>query len=502
MSVRNKILGLFLLTGVVACPVGCDRFFIGPDADGDFLETGRTLSFFQAVQVDPRSEDSAGPQFVVSADMNNDGIPDLVSAWNQSQPVQIHYQRRDGNDISFETVTLAGNLPVLGVSGLAVADFDLDGKQDVAVLIKQSFVDGAPCLANAFPETFFSGMLLIYFGPDNSGQATQALAWEDVLIGSSFLAGGGGDVGDASSKPEEGGYTGLAVGDLNNDGMMDLVVSWISACEEDRSSVLVFENLGPTMTRDGTWKRKVISDIFDADAIKDVALADIDRDGDLDIIATRPTAQTMNIRWFRNPQFDEPDDFHVSDGEWHVGAVGQMATTADILSVGDIDQDGIADIVVRSTEGKVIQWFKGPETPTSQPVRSIPWQVFTLAEFTERTPQGIALGDLTGDGQIELIAGAEGGLLWFDSRSAPSIYDQWTEVMVVDDQPTGAVTTSTPPTTDPNVVPAEIGATTFINCIIVTDLDNDGRNDFVVTMDRAGLSGLTNDALVWFRNTR
>ena len=114
--------------------IGCRGNYgasVAPSGNSDdFLGTGRTLSFFTAIQVDPQSEDSAGPQFVAAADLDSDGFIDLVSAWNQSQPVQIHLQRRDtiGN-ISFETVTLAGNIPVVSVAGLTIADFDQDARR-------------------------------------------------------------------------------------------------------------------------------------------------------------------------------------------------------------------------------------------------------------------------------------------------------------------------------------------------------------------------------------
>ncbi len=50
--------------------------------------------------------------------------------------------------------------------------------------------------------------------------------------------------------------------------------------------------------------------------------------------------------------------------------------------------------------------------------------------------------------------------------------------------------------------PDDLVGSTSINSIRVVDLDGDGANDLVATFDRNGLSGLTNDALVWFRNTR
>jgi hypothetical protein len=127
--------------------------------------------------------------------------------------------------------------------------------------------------------------------------------------------------------------------------------------------------------------------------------------------------------------------------------------------------------------------------------------VYTIAEFKERTPEALALGDLNFDGQVEILASAAGGLLFFDSQTAPSVYDQWIENLIVDDEPPGQPGDA-PPTTDPNVTPTEVAGTTFINSILVVDLDGDGANDIVATFDRSGLSGLSNDALVWFRNTR
>ena len=54
--------------------------------------------------------------------------------------------------------------------------------------------------------------------------------------------------------------------------------------------------------------------------------------------------------------------------------------------------------------------------------------------------------------------------------------------------------------TDPQVA-QEAATGTIINSAIIVDLDGDGANDIVATLDRSGLSGLTNDALVWFRNS-
>lgn len=503
LCISTTAIALVGLAGVSAAVItsGCRGSYSGLAEGGDFLTTGRTLSHFSAVQIDPPSEDSAGPQFVVAADLDADGLVDLASAWNQSQPVQIHLQRRDAaGAISFKTITLAGSIPVVAVAGLAVEDFDDDGHLDIAVLAKETLLDGPECLVNERPDSGLSGLVLLYLGPSDPALVNRALAWEEVPIGASFLQG----AGDAVSTPEVGGYTSMAAGDVDLDFDVDLVVAWNSACGDNgTTAVVVFTNGGATAVRDGTWTASKIADPFpQGTAIKDVAFGDIDRDGDLDVVATLPGARTMNVRWFRNPVIDIPDDYHISDGGWQVGVVAQIATGADLVRLEDIDDDGITDVVVRSTAGRVIQWLKGPDGPTSGSMRAIPWQVFTIAEFTERAPEAIAVGNLDSDEELEVIASAEGGLVRLDPRSASAVFDQWTETLIIDEHPDQDRDADLP-ATDPNVAPeeAEASASTAMNSILVTDLDGDGANDLVVTLDRGGLSGLANDALVWFRNT-
>jgi hypothetical protein len=503
-SVRRTVLSFVLLLGIALAAMtaslpGCAGGYAPFIPVDDFLISGRTLSFFAAVQVDPPSEDSAGPQFVVAHDLNNDGTMDLVSAWNQSQPVQIHLQHRSASGaISFETLTLAGDIPVVSVAGLAVADFDRDGNPDIAVLVKHSGLSGETCLDAEVPGDGLSGVIITYLAPVDRRQANQALAWREVPIGAARLQG----TGDADSGPESGGFTAMQVGDIDVDGDMDLVVAWNTACAGGNPIVVVFTNQGPAAVRDGTWIGTPIPDSSpNGGTIKDIALGDIDNDGDLDVVTTYPAATNANVRWYRNPARDIPDDYHFTSPSWQVGTIGHIATGADGVRVGDLDRDGLVDVVVRSNLGKIIQWFRGTSGPTTSPVRAIPWQVYTLAEFLDRTPQTLAIGDLTGDGRVEVIAAADGGIAWFSSQAAPSVYDQWIEQLIVDDI-SSSESDPNPATTDPNVAPGEIAGGTLIQTVIVADLDGNGTNDLVVTLDRSGLSGLSNDALVWFRSTR
>lgn len=493
----RKITVCIALSGLAAAGilVGCRGNYDGTSG-GDFLASGRTSSFFTALQIDPPSEDSAGPQFVVAEDLNADGLLDLVTAWNQSQPIQLHLQRRSATgSIGFETITLAGSVPAVAVAGLAVTDFDQDGRLDIVVMLKDTLLSDAGCLDSEDPgDAGLNGVILIYLGPADVADTNQSLAWREVPVESSRLRG----TGTVTGFPEEGGFTGMAVGDIDLDGDQDIVAAWNAACGDSPAQVVLFTNQGGAAVRDRTWTGVRLPNAIPAgEVVKDVQLGDIDQDGDLDIVVTYPSAASMNVRWFRNPVIDVADEVHVSDGNWHVGTVGQVATSADIIRLADLDRDGRLDVVVRSSSGGVIQWLKGRGADaTTDPLGIIPWQVFTLAEFSSRQPDAMALGDLNGDGVLELIVAAEGGLAWFDALGAPSVFDQWTENVIIDDQ-RGDIAS-----TDPSVDTLEARTSTFINSILVVDLDGDGATDIITTLDRSGLSGLSNDALVWFRNSR
>lgn len=458
------------------------------------VDTGR----FSPVQIDPRSEDSAGPQFVVSGDLDGDGLIDLVTAWNESNPIQIHLQRHVNGDTVFETITLAGGTPIVVVAGLAVEDMNGDGRNDIVVLVKDTG-EFARCRTTGeiIPESAtIAGLIAIFFGPDDPADVINPFAWEAVELNQSKTAG----IGPADPlNPELGGYTSMAIADIDLANGPDIVVAWNAAeCEAAGNRVDYFTNPGPATVRQANaWSVTTVEEDVNF-PVKSVAAFDVDGDGDPDIVSTYPQARTRNVRWRRNPLNDVPDPFHVSDGTWQRGTVGQIATGADIITTGDIDGDGRTDIVVRSSNGMVVQWFRGPSNPTTDPVRNVPWQIFTIAEFTQRTPQAITLTDLDGDGQLELVVSAQGALLWFEPDPDATVFDQWNEFLIIDDSPPEQ---ATPPVTDPNVDPDAIDTpTTLINSVLGVDLQNDGLADIIATLDRQGQSGLTNDALIWYRN--
>jgi len=462
-----------------------------PEADDET----QTESFFLARSIDPASEDSAGPKFVDVGDVDRDGLPDLATAWNQSQVVQLHLQRRGGDgSVFFQTIQIAGTTPIAIVAGLKLADMDGDGWLDIVVLVKhQSFTPICPL--NGLPlDNGFTGVVLILFSP--GGDVTNGADWSETTLFESLeltplgIPPGRPVEGQvrAIDFPEEGGMTALAVGDLSGDSVPDIVIT--SNRPDDpchtpgENDIELYTNPSGGTARDGTrWPQTLVD--RDAPPLEDLKLVDIDGDGRLDILFTRPSAASANIAWRRN----------LGGGTFDFRRpVGMIDGGADVMTLGDVDRDGLVDVVVRSNLGSIIQWFRHPGaddplnvSDTVPPRPDIPWSVFTLIDLGDRDPRGIALGDINFDGQPEVLLGASGSVFWLDSSTAPSVFDPWSANLIVDDAQL-----------DNSLFAAQGSA--LINDLLVFDIDCDGINDIIASVDRQSLSGLSNDVVIWFRN--
>jgi hypothetical protein len=187
-----------------------------------------------------------------------------------------------------------------------------------------------------------------------------------------------------------------ALGDVDDDGDLDLMLgTW-------NRDVAFYRNAGtrsaPRFERDTT----VSLDIERAGNATPV-LVDFDGDGDLDLLVGEATGELTFVRNEGTPA--EPRFVRVTDRLGDID-VGRRSAPA----VVDLDGDGLLDLVVgRETAG--IASFRNAGS-AMEPVYE-PWP-FELPLPANATPVFV---DLDGDGRLDLIAGGVGGGLVFYRNS-------------------------------------------------------------------------------------
>lgn len=466
------------LLGMALVTIGCTELYFvfgpggiwGPQQSGTGASTTTTQPtiipspLYLASQIDPRLEATAGAKVVVTAqfnDDNGDGVVngndwiDLVSGHVESQPVQIHLN--DGTGLSYTTYTIAGGGPIFLIVDIQVADFDRDGRNDIAVLVRDT---GFVPVTNAD----LRGAVVFLFAP---ADPSDALAWQEVVLAATFYL-----------PSDEQGMVDFAVADMNGDGYPDVVLG-SNETENDGDDVekyiRLYLNPGPAQARTGNaWTTTAAPLTADVVRVKSLELADIDGDGDLDIVTSFPDAKTLNIRWLGNPLIPA-GPAAVSAGLWTRRIIAQQAQVepdnpgGDSIAVGDIDGDGDIDVAAAHAELGIVQWFRNPARPADAggwqivSQQTFPWEVYNLVAVNAGfTIDQLQLADTNGDGELDGFITASGSMVGLQRRTP--VEDMWAAYVI----------TATNPV-------AKIG-----RCAI-HDMDRDGLIDIVAPLDRDGL---------------
>lgn len=214
--------------------------------------TGRFEDRAPALGVDDASDRSMG---VTLCDLDEDGIPEIYVA-NDISSNRLYVRQDDGTYIERSAQTLTSDYK--GAMGMAVGDFDRDGDQDLFI---------THWLAQE--NTLFR----------NGGATQDELFFEDV----SHLFGLG-----AVALPDVGWGTHFL--DYDNDGMLDLVVVNGNTQQNKKRELVsqsnrLFWNAGER----GFYEVAdvVCADYAEKNVARGSAVGDIDGDGDLDLVVAR-----------------------------------------------------------------------------------------------------------------------------------------------------------------------------------------------------------------------
>lgn len=221
-----------------------------------------------------------------------------------------------------------------------------------------------------------------------------------------------------------------ALGDINGDGYLDVLIG----SEHANSDGLVWYAYPE-------WSRYPIAD---GDFSTDGEVADVDGDGDADVVVS--SSALISILWYEN----KGDPTRKENWQPHLIGVG----FAHDLAVGDIDGDGRVDVVIKQLGEGSLKWFQAPVDRTTA------WAERVVEQFDG---EGVDLGDIDGDGDLDIASSH----VWYENLSSAG--DQWQKHEIVSDWRPDTRT-------------------------IIADINQDGRQDIVLS------SSEHRERLAWFEN--
>jgi len=232
------------------------------------------------------------------------------------------------------------------------------------------------------------------------------------------------------------------IADLDNDGDMDIV----SASFND-NTIAWYENDG---AENPTWSAVNID--ITASGATSVFASDLDNDGDLDILAS--SANNNTIAWYENDGGVNPT--------WTASVIATSADVPILIFASDMDNDGDVDIISASKTDNTIAWYEndGAVNPS--------WTAADIATNAENA-RAIFLADMDNDGDMDILSASQDDdtIAWYENDGAAN--PSWTAADIVT-----------------NIDGA--------NFVFAADLDKDGDMDIVST-------AINDDSVTWFKNS-
>jgi len=344
---------------------------------------------------------------VAIGDLDNDGLNDVVVAtpgygWDPDNDNRIHvFLQQESGELAFSGKY--GVAPAYSPFSVDIGDLNNDGKNDVIVALNGNigvFLQndmGTLDPVVLYPTRLSSTRVRIGDFNNDGLDDVVSIDWgaqsHDVEV---FLQNISGTLNPRVTYiVKHGGYDDLEVGDVNNDGLDDIIVMSGQGYDVDNLGILL-------QNTSGTMEGPFYYDLLIDENTSGVAVGDVNENGLQDVVVT----YSYNIGvFFQNESGTlDPVVSYPSSGQ------------PTPVEIGDVNWDGKNDVLTAGGDVLEVHLQSDGELPT--------YELYPIPYNSLYKPHSLVIGDLNNDGSNDVaLASCGSGLtvLYANTSPAPDI---------------------------------------------------------------------------------